>query len=129
MSSKPQNRRKSDVAFSSVIAEGTEIQGAYTGKTDLLVAGILHGDVDINGTVFVAETAVVHGSVLATVAVVVGRVTGDVRAKKAAEIRHKAVIGGAVRSKEIYIAVGAKIGGEVIASSKDGPREFEERRG
>ena len=76
----------------------------------------------------VADTAIVHGDVEAMTVIVVGRVTGDVRAKKAAEIRSKAVIGGGVRAREVYIAVGAKIGGEILAAGSKGPLAFQEQR-
>jgi cytoskeletal protein CcmA (bactofilin family) len=128
MSADKKKRRRSDVDYTSFIAEGTEIHGAYGGKTDLFIAGVLHGDVDVQGTVLVADAAVVHGSVSAVTVVIGGRVEGNVRAKKAAEIRPKAVIGGAVTAKEVFIAVGAKIGGEIRANGGKPPMEFKEQR-
>lgn len=114
--------------YTSFIADGTEIHGAYGGKTDLFIAGVLHGDVDVSGTVMVADAAVVHGSVSAVTVIVGGRVEGNVRGKKAVEVRPKAVIGGSVAAKEVFIAVGAKIGGEIRANGGKPPLEFKEQR-
>ena len=128
MARKTQHRRISDVDFGSYIAEGAEVRGAYQGKTNLLVAGTLHGDVTLDGTVMVTAQAVVNGSVQAVNAVISGRVEGNVHARKAAEIRRKAEIKGNVMAREVYVAVGARVGGEIIASGKKGVMSFKDRR-
>jgi cytoskeletal protein CcmA (bactofilin family) len=128
MTAKKHRRRISDIEFTSHVAAGTEIHGAYGGKTHLLIEGTMHGDVEINGTVMVGPTGKVEGSVKAANAVIEGHVAGDVRAKKVAEIRRRAVIDGGVAAQEVYVAVGAKVGGEIIASHKKGTASFNERR-
>ncbi|MGD8718061.1 MAG: polymer-forming cytoskeletal protein [Candidatus Zixiibacteriota bacterium] len=128
MARKTQHRRISDVDFGSYIADGAEVRGAYQGKTNLLVAGTLHGDVALDGTIMVTTHAVVNGDVHAVNAIISGRIEGNVHARKAAEIRRKAEIKGNVMAREIYVAVGARIGGEIIASGKKGVTSFKERR-
>jgi cytoskeletal protein CcmA (bactofilin family) len=125
---KSQQRRIGDVEYGSYIADGAEVRGAYRGKTNLLIAGVLNGDVDVNGTVMITTPAVVNGSVSAVNAIVSGRVEGDVQARKAAEIRRKAVVKGNVVSREVYVDVGAQVGGEIIAHGKRGVTSFRERR-
>ncbi len=128
MAPKKSKKRISDVEFTSFIADGTEVSGAYGGKTHLLIEGVLHGDVDIDGTVMVAPPATVTGDVTGVNVIVAGRVSGGVRARKIAEVRRQAIIKGDVVAREIYIAVGAKVGGEIIAHGKKGPTSFRERR-
>ncbi len=118
----------SDVDFASCIAGGTEVHGAYGGKTDLLIEGTLHGDVEVEGTVMLSPEAIINGHLTGVDVVVSGRVTGDVRARRAAEIRPQAIVQGSVIAREVYIAIGAKIGGEIIAHGKRGVTEFRERR-
>lgn len=126
---KRQKRRMSDVDFSSCIADGTEIHGAYGGKTDLMIEGVLHGDVDVEGTVLLADKAIVNGDLSGVNVIVGGRVTGNVNARKAAEVRPQAIVQGSVIAREVFIAVGAKVGGEIIAQGKRGVTEFRDRRG
>lgn len=114
--------------FGSRIAPGTEVFGAYAGTTDLLIEGTLHGDVDVDGTVLLATAGVVNGHLAGQNVIVGGRVTGDVRARRTAEIRPQAVIQGSVVAREVYVAVGAKVGGEIIAQGKRGVTQFRERR-
>jgi cytoskeletal protein CcmA (bactofilin family) len=128
MPRKSKQRRIGDVEYGSYIADGAEVRGAYRGKTNLLIAGVLDGDVDVNGTVMITTPAVVNGSVSAVNAIVSGRVEGDVKARKAAEIRRKAVVAGNVVSREVYVDVGARVGGEIIAHGKRGVMSFRERR-
>jgi cytoskeletal protein CcmA (bactofilin family) len=126
---KTQKRRFSDVEFGSFISNEAEVSGAYGGRTNLLIAGTLRGDVEINGTVMVTTPATVHGNVSAVNVVVSGRVEGDVRARKVAEVRRKAKIAGSVVGREIYVAVGAQVGGEIIAHGRRGVTSFRDRRG
>ncbi len=128
MPKKSQQRRIGDVEYGSYIADGAEVRGAYRGKTNLLIAGVLDGDVDVDGTVMITTPAVVNGSVSAVYAIVSGRVEGDVKARKAAEIRRKAVVKGNVVSREVFVDVGARVGGEIVAHGKRGVTSFRERR-
>lgn len=128
MASSKKQRRISDVDFASYIVEGTEIHGAYGGKTDLMIAGVLNGDVDLRGTVLIASSGKVNGSVRGTNVIVGGYVRGDVRAREAAEIWKDAVVDGGVVGKEIYVAVGARVKGEIVAQGKKGITKFKERR-
>ena len=128
MARKKQDRRVSDVEYGSFISDGTEVRGAYAGKTNLLIAGTLRGDVEINGTVMVTTPAAVHGNVSAVNVIVSGRVAGDVRARKVAEVRRKGVVSGNVVGREIYVAVGAQVDGEIVAHGKQGVTSFRDRR-
>ena len=128
MAKKSKNRRITDVEYGSYICDGAEVRGAYRGKTNLLIAGVLRGDVEVEGTVMVSTSAGVDGGVSAANVIVSGRVEGDIRARKVAEIRRKAVIKGNVVAREIYVEVGAQVGGEIIAHGKRGVTSFDERR-
>ncbi len=76
----------------------------------------------------ITTPAVVNGSVSAVNAIVSGRVEGDVKARKAAEIRRKAVVKGNVISREVYVDIGAQVDGEIVAHGKRGVTSFRERR-
>jgi cytoskeletal protein CcmA (bactofilin family) len=125
---KTEKRRLSDVEFGSFISGETEVHGAYGGKTNLLIAGTLRGDVEIDGTVMITTPAAVEGNVAAVNVVVSGRVAGDVRARKVVEVRRKAQVSGSVIAREVYVAVGAQVGGEIIAHGKRGVTSFRDRR-
>lgn len=128
MAQKKQKRRVSDVEYGSFISDAAEVHGAYAGKTNLLIAGTLHGDVEIDGTVMITTPAAVHGNVSAVNVIVSGRVAGDVKARKVAEVRRKAVVSGNVVAREIYVAVGAQVDGEIVAHGKQGVTSFRDRR-
>jgi cytoskeletal protein CcmA (bactofilin family) len=128
MARRSQKRRIADVEYGSYIADGAEVRGAYRGRTNLLIAGALHGDVEVDGSVMVSTPAGVKGGVSAVNVIVSGRVEGDVNARKVAEIRRKAVIKGNVVGREVYVEVGAQVGGEIIAHGKRGVTSFRERR-
>jgi cytoskeletal protein CcmA (bactofilin family) len=127
MANKPR-RRFADVEFDSYISDGAEVRGSYRGKANLLVAGVIQGDLEVDGTVMVATPAAVNGDVSGVNVIVSGRVEGEVRARKAAEVRRKAVIKGSVIAREIYVAVGAQVGGDIIAHGRRGVTSFRERR-
>jgi cytoskeletal protein CcmA (bactofilin family) len=128
MAKKTPSRRFTDVEFDSYISDGAEVRGSYRGKANLLIAGAIQGDLEVDGTVMVATPAAVSGDVSGVNVIVSGRVEGDVRARKVAEVRRKAVVKGSVVAREIYIAVGARVGGDIIAHGKRGVTSFRERR-
>jgi cytoskeletal protein CcmA (bactofilin family) len=128
MARKSRQRRIVDVEYGSYIADGAEVRGAYRGRTNLLIAGTLCGDVEVNGTVMVSTPAGVNGGVSAVNVIVSGRVEGDVTARKVAEVRRKAVIKGNVVAREVYVEEGAQVGGEIIAHGKRGVMSFKDRR-
>ncbi|GEM_PF-1198527 len=128
MAKKTPTRRIADVEYGSYISDGAEVRGAYRGKTNLLIGGLLGGDVEVEGTVMVSTTAAVNGDVSAVNIIVSGRVEGNVHARKVAEVRRKAVIKGNVVAREVYVEVGAQVSGEIIAHGKKGVTSFRERR-
>ncbi len=128
MANENRRRRFTDVEFDSYISDGAEVRGSYRGKANLLVSGVIQGDLEVDGTVMVATPAAVNGDVSGVNVIVSGRVEGNVRARKAAEVRRKAVIKGSVVAREIYVAVGAQVGGDIVAHGKRGVTSFRERR-
>lgn len=108
---------------SSIVTRDTVLDGNYEGKTDLCIAGKIKGDVKLKGLVFIDETGVVEGSVLARDAVVIGEIKGNLVADNAVEIRKGGTVGGYVVAREIHLVPGTNVAGEIFAAKK-GPFFF-----
>ncbi len=112
------NYKRVSLNLTSLIAAEMTVNGNYLGKADLLVEGIITGDVKIKGAIMVAENGSVNGNVEADYAVIAGKVGGDVIAAKAAEVKPTGDIGGNLFAREVLIASRGKVTGDIGAAKK-----------
>lgn len=110
--------KKVTLNFTSLVAAGTTMNGDYLGKTNLLVEGVVVGDVKVKGAVMVAESGSVKGNIETDYAVVAGAVDGDVIASKGVEVKVTGKINGNVFARELLIASGGNVSGDIGAAKK-----------
>jgi cytoskeletal protein CcmA (bactofilin family) len=110
--------KKVTLNFTSLVAAGTTMKGDYTGKANLLVEGLITGDVKVKGAVMVAEGGAVDGRIETDYAIVAGNVGGDVIASKGAEVKPTGNVAGNVFARELLIAPKGKVGGDIGAAKK-----------
>ena len=106
------------LTFTSRVAAGTTMDGDYLGKANLLVEGVITGDVKVKGAVMVADGGTVKGRIEADRVVVAGAVGGDVVASKGAEVKRAGDIGGNVYARELLVASDGKVAGDIGAAKK-----------
>jgi cytoskeletal protein CcmA (bactofilin family) len=94
------------------------MDGDYTGKANLLVEGVITGDVKVKGAVMVADGGTVKGQIEADQAVVAGTVGGDVVASRSAEVKPTGNVGGNVYARELLIASDGNVEGDIGAAKK-----------
>jgi cytoskeletal protein CcmA (bactofilin family) len=104
--------------FTSLVAAGTTMKGDYLGKANLLVEGIVTGDVKVKGAVMVAEGGTVNGKIETDYAIVAGKAGGDVVASKAAEVKATGNVEGNVFARELLIASKGNVKGNIGAAKK-----------
>jgi cytoskeletal protein CcmA (bactofilin family) len=112
----------------SSIGRDTRITGGIADRDNCVVHGRVNGEVRLDGTLVIAQGALVEGAVRARNVIVAGEVRGDIQAARRVEIQVNGVVTGDLDSPAIAIARGARHDGE-----QRGPREvrkllFEERR-
>jgi cytoskeletal protein CcmA (bactofilin family) len=127
----PAKRRFLDRAASSptVIGEGSVFVGNLAGLGPFVVSGEVHGDGDLAGDLHLAAGAGWRGNVRARRAIVAGHILGSLHVADKLEIGHTAVIRGSVSARQIAIAKGAIVDGDIVVTSGDPVTQFDEKRG
>lgn len=102
----------------NVIGKGTIIEGNIIADGDLLVEGIVRGDVTTKTKLVVGTNSVVEGNILADHAEVAGRVRGTVQASGLLIIKASSVIDGDVITKNLNVESGSTFNGRFQVGGK-----------
>jgi cytoskeletal protein CcmA (bactofilin family) len=108
----------------SLVGSKSTLKGDFASTEDFLVEGNVEGNLRSEGTIILAQSAVVKGEVLARQVAVSGTVVGTIRCSERLEIFASARIEGIVHVPVIKIASGAKVNARIIMSSKLRDREL-----
>jgi cytoskeletal protein CcmA (bactofilin family) len=100
-------------ARSSWIPAGVEIEGSIEGAGDLVVAGAVHGPIDLDGTLDIAPEGRVEGAVKARGLTVRGVLVGDASVEGALRIEASATLIGDARAERVAVEDGARVRGRV----------------
>jgi cytoskeletal protein CcmA (bactofilin family) len=130
MSETPRRRLTDHLPASpTLIGQGSTLTGNLACRGDLVVAGTIEGDVQVQGSVTLSDSGYWEGDLTAATAIVAGEIVGNLTVTDRLEIRKTAKIRGSIRAKVIAIATGAVIDGEMAVTSNQPVVRFEEKRG
>ncbi len=105
----------------TVIGQGMDWQGDLVAAEDVLVYGILVGNIESTCQVRVERSGRVRGRISAARVVVVGTVDGDVAAARRIEVEGTGQVKGEVAARSVLLAEGARVGGQVRTLKDPGP--------
>ncbi len=106
----------SDRTTEAVVGPATTVRGRIGGEGDVRIFGSLEGEVDLRGTLTVAEGGRVRGeSIAATDVVVEGEVVADVHAEGAITIMAGATVRGRLRGRSVRVHEGARLSADLDA--------------
>lgn len=100
-------------ALHSAIAKGMLILGNVQAEGDLLVEGIIKGDVTTKTKLVVGPSALIEGNILAQHAEIAGRVQGTVKAQGLLVINSSGTILGDVITKDLNVESGSTFNGRL----------------
>jgi cytoskeletal protein CcmA (bactofilin family) len=112
----------------TLLGAGSRFEGRLTVDGPLVLEGTVVGDGEVRGVLAVAAGGHWHGDVHAAAAVISGRVDGNLSVDDKLEIGKAAVIRGNVRARQLAIAHGAIVDGELQVTGDEPVVRFEEKR-
>ena len=112
----------------TVLGEGVIMQGDLIAPGSVMVCGNVRGDGQIGGTLSMTRGAHWEGEVRARAAVIAGTLIGNLTIAEKLEVGAAAVIKGRVTARQLAIARGGVIEGEIQVTSGQPIVEFEEKR-
>lgn len=120
---------KENVKISSIIGEGTVIDGDYSAKGAVRMDGCINGDVQVTGVLIMGATGKITGDVTAASAVIGGELIGNLSAENKVELTGSAKVIGDIKTNGIVIDENAVFQGrcdmnqEVPAGGKSSSRK------
>lgn len=118
---------KSCDTIDTLIGPTTEVKGDLVYAGGLRIDGTVNGAIKAreqgNSTLIVSERAKVNGDVWVPHLILTGKIQGDVHSSECIEVHSTAEIAGDVYYKEIKMAPGATINGNLICETAQSKRK------
>jgi cytoskeletal protein CcmA (bactofilin family) len=102
-----------DREIRAVLEHGCEFEGNLNFSGVVRLNGQFRGDIDSDDTLIVGETAIIEGCIRVGVAIVGGRIYGDVTTKHCTEVLATGLIEGSITSPTLISHEGAQILGSL----------------
>jgi cytoskeletal protein CcmA (bactofilin family) len=100
-----------DKGQTTVIAQGTEIEGKFMCSENVRLDGAIKGEVRITKRIVMGADGRVTGNIWAAEAVIKGRITGDIHVSESLHLTDTAVIEGNIVAKTMVVDEGARYNG------------------
>ena len=109
------NKTSADLVDSSgtVIASDTRFKGTITCRDQILVAGIVEGDIDCGGIVRIANRGKIIANVYARTVIIEGEINGNIESAEYVELRSQGRLIGNLKAAKIRMVPGCYFDGEV----------------
>ena len=96
----------------TIIGKGIIIEASrLTGKESLRIDGTLYGDIDIEGSLILGESALIEGNVHANYIIIAGTLRGDISCESVLHLASTANVFGNIKTKTIIVDEGGKLDG------------------
>ena len=115
---RPPVQEKSAASESTHIAKGSKVVGRISGTADLVIDGVVDGEIDLESRVVIGSDGRVEGKILARSVEVGGRVLGNVQGLERVEVLATGSLEGDVLSPRVVISEGAFFKGKVEMTDK-----------
>jgi cytoskeletal protein CcmA (bactofilin family) len=109
----PENSLDQIESSGTVIASDTRFKGTITCREQILVAGIVEGDIDCGGIVWIANKGKIVANVYARKVIVEGEIIGNIESAEYVELKSKGRLIGNLNAAKIRMAPGCYFDGEV----------------
>lgn len=103
----------------TIIGPSVKVEGDFKGEGDLVIEGMLIGNLQTKNNLKIGQNAIVEAEVKANNAFISGKVKGNISVKGKIEITATAVILGDIKAQIISIESGALVQGKLIMPTRD----------
>lgn len=96
----------------TLISSGTTLKGDVSSNGDLRIDGTIIGNIKSTAKIIIGASGVVEGDILGNQADIVGKVTGNVRAKELLQLRGDSVVTGNLYAGKLQVEPSATFNGQ-----------------
>ncbi len=97
----------------TIIGPSVKVEGDFRGEGDLIIEGILIGNLQTKNNLKIGQNAIVEAEIRANNAFISGKIKGNVTVKGKLEITSTAIILGDIKAQIISIESGALLKGKL----------------
>jgi cytoskeletal protein CcmA (bactofilin family) len=95
----------------SLIGKSMQMEGKINSEGSVRIDGLVKGEIEVKGNVFIGETGRVNGNITTQNLLVAGEVLGDVKVRGRLEIGRTGHLAGTIETQVLVIAEGARYQG------------------
>jgi cytoskeletal protein CcmA (bactofilin family) len=96
----------------TLISSGTTLKGDISSNSDLRIDGTVVGNIHSSAKIIVGSSGVVEGDVSGNQADIVGKVSGNIRAKELLQLRGESVVTGNLFAGKLQVEPSATFNGQ-----------------
>ncbi len=96
----------------TLISSGTTLKGDINSNSDLRIDGTIIGNIHSSAKIVIGANGVVEGDISGAQADIVGRVSGNVRAKELLQLRGECVVTGNLYAGKLQVEPSATFNGQ-----------------
>ncbi len=113
------NKNKTEMSNSAnngngatLIGAGTTLKGDIKSNNDLRIDGTVIGNINCNAKIIIGTSGVVEGDITGNQADIVGKVSGNIRAKELLQLRGESAVTGNIYAGKLQIEPTATFNGQ-----------------
>ncbi len=96
----------------TLISAGTTLKGDISSNGDLRIDGTIIGNIQSNAKIVIGANGVVEGDITGNQADIVGKVSGNIRAKELLQLRGECVVTGNLYAGKLQVEPSATFNGQ-----------------
>lgn len=96
----------------TLISSGTTLKGDISSNGDLRIDGTIIGNISSSAKIIIGASGVVEGDISGNQADIVGKVSGNIRAKELLQLRGDSVVTGNVYAGKLQVEPSATFNGQ-----------------
>ncbi|MDD3711307.1 MAG: polymer-forming cytoskeletal protein [Patescibacteria group bacterium] len=103
----------------TIIGESVQVKGNFESNGNIIVNGILDGEIKTKGAILVGDKAKINANIKAEEMAVKGKVIGNLKINGYLSIGGSAGVLGDIECSQISIEKGAEINGNIVVNEKN----------
>ena len=112
------NKQGEKAEFETIIGPSVKVEGDFIGEGNVIVEGLVNGNLHTSQHVVVTERAKIAANIVAGSAKIAGQVTGNVKVADRLELSSTAKVSGDIEAAMLAIEAGARFNGKCTMTEK-----------
>ena len=113
-----EEKAKSPKSIETTIGPTVKVEGDFTSQGDIIVEGVVQGNLKTKGRLRIGSVAKITADVEALSAYVAGEISGNITIKEDLDVKSTSKINGDIKVSELAIEKGAEINGKITMTEK-----------